>query len=93
MRELPSVVPGFAVVLFGDGFSQPGLIRARFSETTLVGMRSIEYRLDTATDETRLMAMAAAATPTFLLAPVLTGCLLISLAGFILVQLREMRHN
>ncbi len=54
------IVPGLAVVLVGEDPASQVYVARKVAETTRVGMRSIEHRLDAATDEASLLALIAA---------------------------------
>ena len=60
LRQARGVVPGLAVVLVGEDPASQVYVARKVAETTRVGMRSIEHRLDAATDEAGLLALIAA---------------------------------
>ncbi len=53
------IVPGLAVVLVGEDAASQVYVARKIAETARVGMRSIEHRLDAATDEAGLLALIA----------------------------------
>ena len=59
LREARGIVPGLAVVLVGEDPASQVYVARKVSETTRVGMRSIEHRLDAKTDEATLMGLIA----------------------------------
>ena len=59
LRAAYGIVPGLAVVLVGDDPASQVYVARKVAETTRVGMRSIEHRLDAGTPEADLLGLIA----------------------------------